>query len=127
METPHAALLRSRLSNDLEANVQRFQRILNADVNSDAHFRYFTTGEKRVCLIYIEGMASDAKVADFALRAMADHPGAGDLEALRERVLELAQCDMAESVGDIARAVVTGMTALLMAGEARALLLETRG
>ena len=127
METPHAALLRSRLSDDLEANVQRFQRILNADVNSDAHFRYFTTGEKRVCLIYIEGMASDAKVADFALRAMADHPGARDLEALRERVLELAQCDMAESVGDIARAVVTGMTALLMAGEARALLMETRG
>ena len=127
METPHAALLRSRLSNDLEANVQRFQRILNADVNSDAHFRYFTTGEKRVCLIYIEGMASDAKVADFALRAMADHPGAENLETLRERVLELAQCDMAESVGDIARAVVTGMTALLMAGEARALLMETRG
>ena len=116
------------LSESLSENVDRFRDLLNAGVNADAHFRDYMAGAVPICVIYIEGMASDGKINDFVLRAVATHPsGAMDLEALRDRVLEIAQCDDERRVDAILRAVVTGMTAVLMEGCDRALLLETRG
>lgn len=122
---------RGVLSRDLDGNISRFRALLHADVNSDAHFRPFMAGGTRLCVIYIEGMASDQKISDFILRACAeDAPaGAGRLtpEALMERVVEIAQCDAEDRVGQILDAVVTGMTAVLVEGADSALILETRG
>ena len=67
-------LLRGMLSDSLEDNVARLQRILNAPVNSDIHFRFFTAGTTRVCAVYMEGMASDRKIGEFILRACAAAP-----------------------------------------------------
>lgn len=130
MTPPHAELLRSELCAALDENISRFKAILNAGVNSDAHFRDFMAGGTRICVIYIEGMASDNKINDFILRAAAvnardDAPD--DIEALKTRVLEIAQCDMENRVEAIVQAVVTGMTAVLLEGSDQALLLETRG
>ena len=116
------------LSESLSENVDAFRARLNADVNADAHFRDYMAGNKAICVIYIEGMASDAKINDFVLRAAASHPAEEmNLDLLRVRVLEIAQCEEEQRIDVILRAVVTGMTAVLMEGCDRALLLETRG
>ena len=60
---------RGVLSGDLDENIAYFRNLLHADVNSDAHFRPFKAGDARLCVIYIEGMASDQKISDFILRA----------------------------------------------------------
>ena len=119
------------LSSDLNENISTFKKALNADVNSDAHFREFMVGDTRLCVVYLEGMASDQKISDFILRACAsDHPAEQTRftpEGLMARVLEIAQCDPENHVPEILNAVVTGMTAVLVEGADTALLLETRG
>ncbi len=116
------------LSEGLSENISIFKKLLNAGVNADAHFRDYMAGNVPICVIYIEGMASDTKINDFVLRAVASHSGeAMNMNVLRNRVLEIAQCDEENRVGTILRAVVTGMTAVLMEGSDQALLLETRG
>ncbi len=119
------------LSGDLNENIAYFRNLLHADVNSDAHFRPFMAGGTRLCVIYIEGMASDQKISDFILRACAADISEKTLpitpESLMERVVEIAQCDTEERVPEILDAVVTGMTAVLVEGADAALILETRG
>lgn len=119
------------LSGDLNENIAYFRNLLHADVNSDAHFRPFMAGGTRLCVIYIEGMASDQKISDFILRACAADISEKTLpitpESLMERVVEIAQCDTEERVSEILDAVVTGMTAVLVEGANAALILETRG
>ena len=118
-----------RLSGSLEDNIQRFQTLLNADVNADAHFRRFMAGQTRICAVYIEGMASDQKIGEFILRAcsLVDDNAPIDVDSLMSRVIEIAQCDAEDSVDVILQSVVTGMTALLVEESDHALLLETRG
>lgn len=131
MNEPHEAQARSTLGDDLKANIDRFKTLLHADVNSDAHFREFLAGGTRLCVIYLEGMASDQKISDFILRACAADLPEGDMDftpdALMEGVIEIAQCDAENRVQAILDAVVTGMTAVLIEGANQALILETRG
>lgn len=130
MQKPHSDLMRSELCGDLDEDIGRFRTILNAGVNSDAHFRYFMAGRTRVCAVYIEGMASDRKISEFILRACAEADDDGqamDADRLMARVIESAQCEVERRAAVIARSVVTGMTALIIDGCADALLMETRG
>lgn len=131
MNAPLTEQMRGVLCDDLRANIDRFKQILKADVNTDAHFREFMAGSTRLCIIYIEGMASDQKISDFILRACAADLPAGEAvftpDTLMAQVVEIAQCDREERVSAILDAVVTGMTALLMEGADAALILETRG
>ena len=131
MPIPHFERLKGLLDGNLDANIERFKAIFNASVNADAHFRAFMAGSTRLCVIYIEGMASDQKIADFILRACAsDLPGHAAWftpETLMERVVEIAQCDIEDRVSQIVESVVTGMTAVLVEDAEAALVLETRG
>lgn len=126
---PHFELIHSHLSGNLNADIGLFQKILNADINADSQFRRFRAGKTEVCLVYIEGMASDRKIGEFILHACAElsENDAPDADALTARVLEVAQCEAEGRVEAILKSVVTGMTALLAAGSKEALLLETRG
>ena len=130
-EDERAAMLRSELSTALQENVARFKALLNADVNSDAHFRPLTLAGVALCAVYIEGMADDRKISDFVLRACDDAElpeGARlDAERLATDVLEIAQCETERRVEAILEKVVTGMTAVLIDGCGEAVLLETRG
>lgn len=131
MKEPHSELMRGVLSDALDENVARFKAILNEGVNSDAHFREFMAGSTRLCVVYIEGMASDQKISDFVLRACAADLPDGNAtftpQALMARVVEVAQCDIEDRVPEILGAVVTGMAAVLIEGADAALVLETRG
>ena len=119
------------LSRSLEDNIAVFQRLLHADVNSDAQFRRFSCRGHKLCLVYLEGMADAKKLGDFVLRACAESRGSEDatltIEELIEGVLEIPQCETETGVRELLSAIVTGMTALLTDGEAQAALLETRG
>ena len=125
------ALLRSELSTSLEENVERFKALLHADINSDAQFRPLQMRGRRLCVVYIEGMADDKKLSDFALRACVERQELEELtldaDTLMEKVLEIAQCEKAEIVEDILDKVVTGMSAVLIDGCGEAVLMETRG
>ena len=131
MNQPHSDLIRGVLCDDLDQNLHRFKAILNEGVNADAHFREFMAGNTRLCVIYIEGMASDQKIADFILRACASDLPAGmerfTPEDLMARVVEIAQCDTENRVPEILSSVVTGMAAVLVEDANTALVLETRG
>ena len=116
---------------DLEANVARFRKLLNGDVNSDAQFRRIDCAGVPLCVVYIEGMADDRKISDFVLRACAEHRAdAGtviDGQYLIRNVLEIAQCETEQRVEKILEDVASGMTAVLVEGCDEAVLLETRG
>lgn len=131
MEHGEEALLRSGLSRELDSNVARLKRLLNAGVNSDAQFREVICAGTRLCVVYTEGMADAGKLSDFVLRACVEHQAQGspviDADYLIERVLEIAQCEVEHRVSEVVDALVTGMAAVLIDGCDEAVLLETRG
>ena len=126
-----AALLRSELSTALSENVDRFKKLLRYGVNSDAQFRKLNLLGTELCVVYVEGMADDRKLSEFALRACAERElpenARIDAEYLIENILEIAQCERESNVEAILEKVVTGMSAVLVDGCGEAVLLETRG
>ena len=131
MDQPNEALFRQDVSESLAENVDRLKAILNADVNSDAQFRAFSANGAPVCVVYIEGMASDDKISRFILSALVEGSsglsGEFTADALMRRVIESAQCAVEHRISELVRAVVTGMAAVLIDGCDEALILETRG
>ena len=131
LERTQASPPRGALSEDIDANVERFKALLSYPVNSDAHFRPIELSGHRLCVIYMEGMADDRKLSDFVLRACAQgaaEPGRHlDAGYLIEHVLEIAQCEQEDRVEAVLEAVVNGMSAVLIDGCGEAVLLETRG
>ena len=131
MATGSEEMLKGALFGALDRDVGRLKRIFHAELNSDVHFRFFRLYGNRICLLYIEGMADERRIGEFVLRACADAgaPGldARDASDIRERVIEIAQCNLEGSVEAIVDSVATGMTTMLIDGSAEALLMETRG
>ena len=131
MATGSEDMLKGALSGSLDSDISRFKRIFHSDLNSDVHFRLFRLYGNRICLIYIEGMADERRIGEFVLRACADAEAPGldtrDASDIRERVIEMAQCDPEGRVEAIVNSVATGMTAMLIDGSPEALLMETRG
>ena len=130
MERPNAALLDKPLSDSLDDNLSRIRALLHADVNADAKFRGFASGNRAMCAVYIEGMADDRNISEYILRAClegdAPSPAGGAREAV-SRVLEIAECELSSDTRALIQAVVSGKTALLIEGCAEAVLMETRG
>ena len=131
MDANWDALARAALSTVLSENVARFKTLLSDGVNSDARFRELVCSGTPLCAVYMEGMADDRKLSDFALRPCEAHEApAGttvDADYLIHNVLAVSQCDLEQRVEAILKAVATGMTAILIDGCDEAVLLETRG
>ena len=131
MEQSYEALCRGALTKNLDDNIARFRELLRANVNSDAQFRSFEAAGRRLCLIYMEGMADDRRISDFVLRACArnarDRSEAWDVPALMNRVIEIAQCETETRVKRLLSEIAGGMTVVLIEDCDEALLLETRG
>ena len=129
MQADRAALMRSTLTGDLEADAHAFEALLHADVNADAQLRRFAIGDTALCAVWMEGMADDRKIAEFILRACAGGGGKGPwtAERLIREALEIAQCTAEARLSELIKGVVTGMTAVLIEGSGEAALLETRG
>lgn len=116
------------LRRELEANIALFAGQLSGDINSDVIFRRFCFGGRPICALYIEGMANDEKISEFALRAGSEMWAGGfDARFLMEHVIEIAQCQAENRVDAILAGVVSGMTAIFIDGCDEAVMMETRG
>ncbi|MBQ8505993.1 MAG: spore germination protein [Clostridia bacterium] len=129
-EQPHADLLRRSLSENLEENISVLKTILNVPLNEDPIFRSFEANGRKICAVYIEGMADARLISEFVLHAMADaHDPLDGLDAKKfgETMIEVAQCRRATEIKEIISKVLAGMACILLENSAEALILETRG
>ena len=91
--------------------------------------REFTVGGRLPALIvYMNGLASDAKINEFLLRPLM-RVGDRELSAehLIESVIEIAEVKRGRDMDPAVSGVLEGMTALFFEGAGEYLLLETRG
>lgn len=91
--------------------------------------RRFTVGGRTPALaVYMNGLAEDRKINECVLRPLMR---VGDRELslshLVESVIEIAETRRESDLKKAAKAVLEGMTALFLCGEAECVLLETRG
>ncbi len=121
------------LKKDLDANERRLKEIFHAEINPDLIVRPFRIGETVHALaVSMNGMADDAKIADFILRPA--HLFDGDKippQKLPERfcsfALEMNETERSDSVNALVQAVTEGRTAVLFDGAEEAILCDTRG
>ena len=127
---PHSELLHSSIEGQLDENIRAFKEILNVPKNEDAIFREYAAGELRVCAVYIEGMADEAKLGEFVLHAMkyagGVPEGAAPGDFVRDALVEIAQVSEATEFSEAVQMVLSGMTCLLVDGSAGGIMLETR-
>ena len=119
------------IGSDLQENLDVFKSLLYGDVNADVHFRRLLLARRDACILYIEGMADERTISDFALRCgERAEPGDDapvDADFLIRKVLQVAQCEAENRVGAILDGVATGMAAVFLDGCDEAVMLETRG
>ncbi len=131
MGSTSEAASRDALAGKLNDDIALLKELVHGDVNSDAQFRDFAIGMRAACLVYIEGLADERKIGEFVLRAVSESvpPSSGtvDLEGLIRRVLAISRCVTESRLTPILDDLVTGMTAVLIDGCDRAIMLETRG
>ena len=129
-EKPDEALLRSEVSENLEDNLSVIKAVMNAPANRDVVMRAFEVDSVPACLVFVEGMAGRDAIDQFILRPCMERghglPCGGRADYLMKRVLEIDGAEPVGLVKEIVEAVLSGSTALLVDGEAQALILETR-
>lgn len=127
-EMPNSSLINRSFSKNLSQNIENLKEILHVPENEDAIFREFQSGNLRICLIYIEGMADDKKISEFILHAIkvSRETENIDLRQLSESMIEMAQVRNITENKEAVPAILAGMTCLLMDGSNEALLMETR-
>jgi spore germination protein KA len=122
-----------RLKKDLDANEKRLREIFRAKINPDLIIRPFRIGAKiRALAVCMNGMADDAKIADFILRPAHAFDAEGIPSArLPERfaslALEMNETGLSDSMDELVQAIAEGRTAVLFDGASRAILCDTRG
>jgi len=133
VQKPHAELLRSRFSSSLETNQGFLREILYVPLNEDVIFKEYQTGELKVCVVYVEGMADEKKIGEFVMHALKSTWELEDriqmdpkLDAITNFLLELPQAKRIEWIRDAVQGILAGMTCLLVDGCEEILLLETR-
>lgn len=121
------------LSKDLNANRKDLYAVFHGARNSDLILRTFSVGDRvQAIAASLNGMADDTKIGDFILRpchhANPDLLPKRDIGAyLCEHVLSMAETELSSDREAVIRAVTEGRTAILIDGEAEAILADTRG
>ncbi|MBR3503764.1 MAG: spore germination protein [Clostridia bacterium] len=130
MAKPNEALLRSGLEGNIDKNLAALKKVLNAPLNRDVTLRPFDAAGAAACLVFMEGMAGRETIEQHILRPCLSRkkalPEEGRAAFLRTRVLESVSAREAELVSEVVEAVLSGETALLVDGDATALILDTR-
>ena len=122
-----------RVGTRLAANRKRLSALFHGAENTDLVLKPFRIGERRQALAAcLNGMADETKIGDFILRpchyADAAHAGRRDLCAyLSESVLTMTETECRPDWRSIVEAITEGRTAILIDGEAQAILCDTRG
>ena len=121
------------LRKDLAANRKDLFSVFHGAKNTDLILREFALGEGTEAIAAnLNGMADDTKIGDFILRPCSrvrdeDLPKRGLAAYLCSAVLLMAETERTQSRGDVIAAITEGRTAILIDGEAEAILCDTRG
>lgn len=130
-DIPHSDLQRQNLLTDIKESVNNFKQILNSPLNEDAQFRSYHVRDKEICVIYMEGMADEAKISEFVLHAVKqtadDKEAVIDAAYINETLIEIAQTNLVSVYGEAIKMILSGMACLLTDGSSEAVMLETRG
>lgn len=105
------------------------KEVFCAEDNSDVILREFKSGSGRdMLLVYMNGMADDGKINEFILKPLMEcEKELHSPEGFLENAVEIAEAKIVSGIDEVETAVLEGMTAVFSEGEARCLLLETRG
>lgn len=131
-EMPNTALLREKLKEGLEENIQQLEAILNVPLNEDVIFRRFENEHDSLCVVFIEGLCNENKIEEFILRAAkndAENPAQSavdKIEYYQNVLIETAQMQTSDLFCEIVKKIIAGMCCVLVDGCAEALVIETR-
>jgi len=124
------------LAANLDTNLERLRAILGESL--DLVYRKFRTGPGqgiRAAVLYLDPMVDKKRLEEFILRPlmvdarMVPLPGLTPgkaLDRLKEKALAIGDVKEVSTLGGVVAGVLEGNTALLLAGETRALVAETR-
>ena len=123
--------LSGHLKKRLDDNRRTIETIFRSDINTDLICTPFRIGEDRRALaVCLNGMADERKIGSAILRPchFVHETPKGDLAAfLTERVLTTAETERRSDLQSVTDAISEGRTAILIDGEASAILCDTRG
>lgn len=102
-----------------------------ADKNTDLILREFQAGERKVAVLFLDGMSSRTEVSDFIMRPLMRRglPRQGSPEQLQKAlldVMEASNVQQKKSLDDAIRGLLTGDSVLLVEGMDQALICETK-
>ena len=126
---PHAE---GTLSARLSKNRKTLVALFHGEQNTDLTLTPFCIGSRVQALAAsLNGMADGTKIGDFILRpchhAPADLPKRSLAAYLAEHVLTMAETERRSDWDSVVGAITEGRTAILLDGEAEAILADTRG
>ena len=129
----HIPTWEGTLQKSLTANRSDLYVVFHGDKNLDLNLRAFRIGtDAQAIAASLSGMADDTKIGDFILRPCCRIkpdalPRRGVAAYLCENVLLMAETERTKNRSDVIGAIAEGRTALLIDGEAEAILADTRG
>jgi spore germination protein KA len=135
-QLPQEELEEQPLVANLSTNLERLKDILGESL--DIVYRQFWIGlrkETKAAIVYLDAMVDKNRLQEFILRPLmveartAPPPGLTlwkALDRLKENTLTIGDVKEAYTLGDVVKGVLDGNTAILLAGETRALVAETR-
>ncbi len=122
------------VSAQLEENLRRLSGEYRRDITTDLILRRFSLGGRvRAAVAFFDGMADAARINDFILRPAMRRgalSGAGDAplaQFVLEHVLAMQDASLTADWEEVRTAVSEGRCALLVDGDAQAIVMDTRG
>lgn len=123
---------KKELSGKLQQDSDEFLKMFGKS-NKDFILRPFKIGGKvRAAALMINGMADGELVNDYILRQAMQRDAlegcsGSVLEFFADNILAIGEIEKKSKLGEIAKEVLNGLTAILIEGEKQALIVETRG
>ena len=116
----------------LKESRRRLEAAFFQGMNTDLVLRSFRLcGSVRALAVFLNGMADGDRISDFILKRAMECPrptgGQGLVDYALEEVFSLQEAEKTERWAHVEEAVLEGRTAVLLAGERQAILLDTRG
>ena len=132
-EKPNLDLIRSDIRPSLDESMEIVKTIMNIPQNKDVLLREMESCGFRVCLVYLEGMASRATVDQFIIqpcqsaRAEGEIPSESRADYLMKRVIAIDDARSITGFEELTQNVLMGKSVLLIDGCGECIAMETRG
>lgn len=120
----------TKLEPSLAANMKRIKDGL--ELCSDIVYREFTFWDGRKAeLVYLDGLCDTEQIEENVVKPLMKEPetgswedGPASMERIKDKLVYAMETSVAEMLDDVVRTIMTGVTALLIDGEAAALMVS---